>query len=55
MLQLAIFSQYRTATGRKEEALAKAVDAISIDPKFSLDRFAKTLTCKNQAEMARRA
>ena len=39
--------------GREDEARTQAAELLRIDPKFSLERFAKTLTYKNQAEIDR--
>ena len=39
--------------GREDEARKQAAELLRIDPKFSLERFAKTLTYKNQAEIDR--
>ncbi|UCE33104.1 MAG: tetratricopeptide repeat protein, partial [Deltaproteobacteria bacterium] len=36
--------------GQEEEARAEAAEVLRIDPKFSLDYFAKTLPYKNQAD-----
>ena len=39
--------------GREEEAHAEAAEILRIDPKFSLENFAKATPRKNQVEMAR--
>jgi len=39
--------------GREDEARTQAAELLRIDPKFSLERFAKTLTYKNQTEIDR--
>jgi len=39
--------------GRAEEARAAAADVVRIQPKFSLDRYAKSLPVKNQADKER--
>ena len=36
--------------GREEEARAAVADVVRIQPKFSLDRYTKTLPVKNQAD-----
>ena len=41
------------AVGREEEARAEAAEILRIDPKFTLDNFAKATPRKNQVEMAR--
>ena len=42
-----------SSLGREEEARAEAAEVLRIDPKFSLDYFAKTLPYKNQADTER--
>jgi adenylate cyclase len=39
--------------GREEEARTTAAEVLSINPKFSLDKFAKKVTYKNQADKER--
>jgi len=39
--------------GREEEASAAAAEVLRVDPKFSVEHYAKTLTYKNQAESER--
>ncbi len=41
------------ALGREEEAHAEAAEVLRLNPKFSLDRFAKRFTGKDQAEHER--
>jgi tetratricopeptide (TPR) repeat protein len=40
-------------SGRDEEARAEADEALKINPKFSLESYAKTLPYKNQAQLDR--
>jgi len=39
--------------GREEEARATAAEVLRISPKFSLEKFAKNITIKNQADKER--
>ncbi len=40
-----------TLCGQEEEARAEAAEVLRINPKFSLERYAKTLPYKNQADV----
>jgi adenylate cyclase len=40
--------------GREREAQDEAAEVLRIDPKFSLEHFAKSLLYKNQADLDRR-
>jgi adenylate cyclase len=40
-----------SSMGRVEEARAEAAEVLRIDPKFSLDYFAKTVPLKDQAQI----
>ena len=42
-----------SSLGREEEARAEAAEVLRIDPKFSLDYWAKTIPYKNQADKDR--
>jgi hypothetical protein len=37
--------------GREKEARAEAAEVLGIDPKFSLDYFAKTVPLKDQSQI----
>jgi len=52
LAHLALAGTY-SLLGRDEEAHAEAAEVISINPKFSLESFAKTLPFKNQAQIDR--
>ena len=52
LAHLALAGTY-SLLGRDEEAHAEAAEVISINPKFSLESFAKTLPFKNQAQTDR--
>ena len=49
---LALAATY-SLLGRDEEARAEAEEVLRINPKFSLESFAKTLPFKNQAQVDR--
>ena len=48
VVRLALAATY-VLSGREEEARAEAAEILRIDPKFSLERLAKTRPHKNQA------
>ena len=45
--------RYLQLMGREKEARAEAAEVLRINPKFSLDSYAKTVSHKNQAQMDR--
>jgi tetratricopeptide (TPR) repeat protein len=50
---LALIIAYHNS-GREQEARAEAAEVLRIDPKFSVEHFAKTSPSKNQARLERR-
>ena len=49
MVHLGVAGTY-IMMGREKEARAEAAEVLRIDPKFSLDYYAKTLPYKDQSE-----
>ncbi len=42
---------FYSRAGRDKEARIEAAEVLRIDPQFSLDKFAKTVTYKNQEDL----